>query len=111
MNAATNLRSENGGLLATDNPVIFDARGKEYRSTITAFEKEKLITLESKQGPITARYSYKITSSATGCDLIISIELQTSGFAKLIKPLLAFVVWNTDKDQGERIKSAVGAGT
>ena len=89
-----------------DNPVDFDARGKEYRSNITAFTAGKLIERQSVQRPFIAHCRYELQPASTGSDLAITIQLEARGFAKIMKPIIAMAVWQTDKDQCDRIKQA-----
>lgn len=107
MTSATNLRTKDGGSLSATNPIMFDARGKTYETAITRFRAPVELELESNQGPFTARYRYELESTGDATRLVMTISFGATGFARLIKPLVAAAVWKTDQDQGERIAAAV----
>ena len=96
------------GETATGARVIFQARGKERESVITACEAGRLVTLRSSQGPVTADYTYEIEPlDESRCRVSLEAECRFSGLAKLMSPIIGMAIRRADGGQIAALKSVV----
>ena len=98
------LRTEDGAPLRLGSRLLFTARGGEHASEVTVFEPGAGLTLCSKQGPFTATYRYELASRNSGCVASLRIDCEATGVAKLLSPLIKWLMWRTDRGQLDAIK-------
>lgn len=102
------IRSQDGGPLALQSRLLFSARGAERNSDVVAYEPERLITLSSTQGPITATYEYRLRPEGAVTLARLRADCVAKGPARLIAPLLRPLIRRADQGQLERLKAAIG---
>lgn len=109
MNGVESMRAENGTELG--GILSFEARGKTRRSEIAAVEPGRLIALDTEQGAVTARYTYRLDPAATATRVRLTAELGTAGFvSNLLAPLIRMAVRRTDSGQLEALRAAIEQG-
>lgn len=102
------IRSQDGRPLALRSRLLFSARGAERTSEVVAYESQRLITLSSSQGPITATYEYSLRSEGAAAVAKLRADCVAKGPARLIAPLLRPLIRRADQGQLERLKAAIG---
>ena len=60
MTSVDGLRTADGGPLRDGTRLVFTVRGAERESEVVEFETERLLSLRSTQGPVTATYRYEL---------------------------------------------------
>lgn len=86
----------------------FHARGKMHQTEVTAFQDGKLITLTSKQGGMTAAYTYTITPiNGEKAEITLDVTCRPSGLLVLFGPLFAWVMKRADGEQMSNLKQAI----
>ena len=77
----------------------FSARGKERESEITAVAPGRKVSLTSRQGPVSATYTYTCTPDGRGTCLRLVADCRIRGPLKLLGPLLRTAIRRTDGGQ------------
>jgi hypothetical protein len=104
-------------LHADENPkagmkLTYRIRGKEHPMTITAWQPEKRLTLESFQGGITATYAYSFRRVDGGTQVELDATCSAEGgFWKFILPLARFMMERADRKQLDALRTLVEATT
>ena len=96
------------GPLGIGTQLRFKARGKERETRVTAFDPGKLIALTSTQGGVTATYTYAVTPSGDGTDMVLKATCNAAGFWKLLHPVIVLAMKNSDSSQLANLKRAMG---
>lgn len=74
-------------------------RGKERLSEITALEPGRSVTLRSKQGGVTADYTYRVAAADGGSRLTLVADVTMRGAWVLTGPALRAVIRRSDSGQ------------
>jgi uncharacterized protein YndB with AHSA1/START domain len=77
----------------------FTTRGKERTSEIAALDPGRSITLRSRQGGVTADYTYAVEPTATGSRVTLAVEVATRGAWALAAPMIRAAIRRTDSSQ------------
>jgi hypothetical protein len=91
------LRDE--GPLAAGTTLIFTARGKERRGTITAVEPGRSLTLRSVQGGVTADYVYTCDPQNGATRVSLVADCTMTGPVRLLGPLIRYAIRRADGGQ------------
>jgi carbon monoxide dehydrogenase subunit G len=87
--------------------VTFRARGREHTSTVS--EDGTAVTLESVQGAVTARYTYRLDPAGDGTRATLAADVVTRGALSLFAPLIRTMIRRTDGTQLEHLREAAEA--
>ena len=103
-----NIRCADGAVRAGAT-LLFRARGAEQRSQVCAFEAPRTLTLESKQGGVTARYSYELEAPTAHTTRVrLRAQCRTEGVLwNLLAPLIAFAMRRADSGQLRALRRAL----
>jgi uncharacterized protein YndB with AHSA1/START domain len=99
------LRAEGPTTVGTE--LVFRARGKERRSEIAALEPGRSITLRSRQGGVTADYTYGVEPSGAGSRATLTADVRTSGVWALLGPVIRAAIRKEDSGQLEALARAI----
>ena len=95
-----------GGPTAVGTELVFCARGKERRSEIVAVEPGRSVTLRSRQGGVTADYTYTVEPAGTGSRAILTADVVTSDAWALLGPVIRAAIRRQDSGQLEKLDGA-----
>jgi uncharacterized protein YndB with AHSA1/START domain len=87
------------GPTAVGTPLRFTARGKERTSEIAALDPGRSITLRSRQGGVTADYTYSVAPEGTGSRLTLVADVATRGAWALVGWAVRAAIRRTDSGQ------------
>src|SRR4051794_32585570 len=87
------------GPTAVGTSLRFTARGKERTSEIAARDPGRSITLRSRQGGVTADYTYAVEPTAAGSRVTLVAEVATRGAWTLAGPMIRAAIRRTDASQ------------
>jgi uncharacterized protein YndB with AHSA1/START domain len=87
------------GPTAVGTTLRFTARGKERISEITAVEPGRSVTLRSRQGGVTADYTYGVEPSGPGTRVTLVADVVTRGAWALAGPMIRAAIRRTDAGQ------------
>jgi uncharacterized protein YndB with AHSA1/START domain len=87
------------GPTAVGTTLRFTTRGKERTSEIAALDPGRSITLRSRQGGVTADYTYGVEPTATGSRVTLVAEVATRGAWALAGPMIRTAIRRTDAAQ------------
>ena len=79
--------------------LVFRARGKERRSEIAALDPGRSITLRSRQGGVTADYTYTVESAGTGSRATLAVDVRVTGIWTLLGPVIRGAIRRQDSGQ------------
>jgi uncharacterized protein YndB with AHSA1/START domain len=99
------LRAE--GPTAVGTELVFTARGKGRRSEIVALDPGRSITLRSRQGGVTADYTYTVEPSGTGCRATLTADVRTAGLWALLGPVIRAAIRREDTGQLDALARAL----
>ncbi|GAA3162862.1 hypothetical protein GCM10010531_13480 [Blastococcus jejuensis] len=99
-----------GGPTAVGTELVFRARGKSRRSEIVALDPGRSITLRSRQGGVTADYTYAVEAQGAGSRATLTAEVRTTGAWTLLAPVIRAAIRREDARQLDRLAQAL-AGT
>jgi uncharacterized protein YndB with AHSA1/START domain len=97
------------GPTAVGTTLVFRARGKDRRSEIVALEPGRSITLRSKQGGVTADYTYAVEPTGPGSRATLTADVGTSGVWSLLGPVIRAAIRKEDTGQLEALERALAA--
>lgn len=83
----------------------FHARGKSRTSEISHVVEGREVTLTSRQGPVSADYSYRCEPEGEGTRLALVADCEIRGPLRLLGPLLRRAMARTDGGQLRALKS------
>jgi uncharacterized protein YndB with AHSA1/START domain len=87
------------GPIAVGTTLRFTTRGKERTSEIAALDPGRSITLRSRQGGVTADYTYAVAPTAAGSRATLVAEVATRGVWALAGPMIRAAIRRTDAAQ------------
>ena len=87
------------GPTAVGTSLRFTTRGKERTSEIAALDPGRSITLRSRQGGVTADYTYRVEPAAAGSRVTLVAEVVTRGAWGLAGPMIRAAIRRTDSAQ------------
>ena len=89
----------------------FHTRGRMHQTEVTTFDPENhTIALTSKQGNITATYTYTVMEGThINSTISMHVTCQASGLMVLFQPILLWVMKRTDSSQLANLKAALAA--
>ncbi|MCY3571644.1 MAG: SRPBCC family protein [Chloroflexi bacterium] len=89
--------------------VQFSARGQDRESVIAQCEPGRSVTLQSRQGGVTADYRYSIEPvGESSCLVSLEADCQFSGLPfRLLGPLIGFAIRRTDGGQIAALKRVI----
>jgi uncharacterized protein YndB with AHSA1/START domain len=91
------IRADGGTQVGTT--LRFVTRGRERTSVIAALDPGRSITLRSRQGGVTADYSYAVAPAAGGTRVTLVADVVTRGAWLLVAPLIRAAIRRTDAGQ------------
>jgi uncharacterized protein YndB with AHSA1/START domain len=92
------------GPTAVGTELVFRARGKDRRSEIVALDPGRSITLRSRQGGVTADYTYSVEPAGAGSRATLTADVRTSGLWALLGPVIRGAVRREDAGQLEALE-------
>jgi uncharacterized protein YndB with AHSA1/START domain len=101
------LRAE--GPTAVGTELVFLARGKERRSEIVALEPGRSLTLRSRQGGVTADYTYAVAPAGSGSRATLTADVRTSGVWALLGPVIRAAIRKEDSGQLDALARVIAA--
>ena len=77
----------------------FTAPGKERTSEIAALDAGRSVTLRSRQGGVTADYTYGVETAGAGSRVTLVADVATRGAWVLAGPMIRAAIRKTDRGQ------------
>src|SRR4051794_39767680 len=77
----------------------FSTRGKERSSEIAALDPGRSVTLRSRQGGVTADYTYTVGTDAGCTRVTLVVDVRTRGLWTLAAPVIRAAIRRTDSGQ------------
>ena len=77
------------------------------RSEIVALDPGRSITLRSKQGGVTADYTYAVEPSGAGSRATLTADVRTSGLWALLGPVIRAAIRKEDAGQLDALERAL----
>lgn len=107
-----------GGIdsMAADGPtqvgttLVFHARGRSRPSEITHVVEGREVTLTSRQGPVSASYTYRCEPDGDGTRLHLVADCTIRGPLRIVGLLLRRAIARTDGGQLRALKQVLEAG-
>jgi uncharacterized protein YndB with AHSA1/START domain len=87
------------GATAVGTTLRFTVRGKDRTSEIAALAPGRSVTLRSRQGGVTADYTYGVEPSGPGSRVTLTAEVETRGAWSLAGPMIRAAIRRTDGGQ------------
>ena len=87
------------GPTAVGTELVFRARGKERRSEIVAVDPGRSVTTRSRQGGVTADYTYRVEPDGEGSRVTLTADVRTSGLWALLGPVIRAAIRKEDAGQ------------
>jgi uncharacterized protein YndB with AHSA1/START domain len=97
------------GATAVGTTLRFTARGKERVSEIASLDPGRSITLRSRQGGVTADYTYGVEAAGPGSRVTLVAEVVTRGAWTLAGRAIRAAVRRTDRGQLDAFDRALAA--
>jgi len=97
------------GPTAVGTELVFQARGKERRSEIVALEAGRSVTLRSRQGGVTADYTYAVEPSGVGSRATLTADVCTSDLWALLGPVIRGAIRKEDSGQLDELARELSA--
>jgi carbon monoxide dehydrogenase subunit G len=97
------------GPTAVGTELVFLARGKERRSEIVALDVGRAVTLRSRQGGVTAEYTYAVEPAGTGSRATLTADVRTAGLWALLGPVIRAAIRKEDSGQLEALARVIAA--
>ena len=89
--------------------LVFRARGKERRSEIAELDPGRSITLRSRQGGVTADYTYTVESAGTGSRATLAVDVRVTGIWTLLGPVIRGAIRRQDSGQLDEFARTMAA--
>lgn len=96
-----------GGPTAVGTELVFRARGRNRRSEIVAFDPGRSITLHSRQGGVTADYTYAVEAQGAGSRATLTADVRTTGAGALLAPVIRVAIRREDAGQLEELATTL----
>jgi uncharacterized protein YndB with AHSA1/START domain len=87
------------GPTAVGTTLTFTARGKERTSEISALAPGRSVTLRSRQGGVTADYTYGVEPAGPASRVTLVADVATRGAWALAGPMIRAAIRRTDRGQ------------
>jgi carbon monoxide dehydrogenase subunit G len=87
------------GPTAVGTTLVFRARGKDRRSEIVAVDPGRSVTLRSRQGGVTADYTYGVEPAGEGSRVTLTADVTTAGVWALLGPVIRAAIRKEDSGQ------------
>ena len=87
------------GPTAVGTTLVFQARGKERRSEIVAVDPGRSVTLRSRQGGVTADYTYGVEPDGGSSRVTLTANVTTAGVWALLGPVIRAAMRKEDSGQ------------
>src|SRR5688500_5961611 len=87
------------GPTAVGTTLRFTTRGKERTSEIAALDAGRSVTLRSRQGGVTADYTYGVEPTAGGSRVTLVADVASRGAWVLAGPMIRAAIRRTDRGQ------------
>jgi uncharacterized protein YndB with AHSA1/START domain len=97
------------GPTAVGTELVFLTRGKQRRSEIVALEPGRSVTLRSRQGGVTADYTYTVDPAGSGSRATLTADVRTSGLWVLLGPVIRSAIRKEDSGQLEALARVIAA--
>jgi uncharacterized protein YndB with AHSA1/START domain len=97
------------GDTAVGTTLRFTTRGKDRTSEIAALQPGRSVTLRSRQGGVTADYTYGVEPSGPGSRVTLVAEVVTRGAWSLAGPAIRAAIRRTDSGQLDAFAREVAA--
>jgi uncharacterized protein YndB with AHSA1/START domain len=98
------------GHTAVGTTLRFISRGKERTSQIAALDSGRSITLRSRQGGVTAEYTYTVEPAHSGTRVTLTADVRTRGAWTLAGPAIRAAIRRSDVRQVEALDRELAAG-
>ena len=98
------------GPTAVGTTLLFISRGKERTSEIAALDSGRSITLRSRQGGVTAEYTYTVEPAHPGSRVTLTADVRTRGAWTLAGPAIRAAIRRSDVRQVEALDRELAAG-
>ena len=95
------------GPTAVGTTLVFRARGKDRRSEIVALDPGRSMTLRSRQGGVTADYTYAVEPSGVGSRATLTADVRASGLWSLLGPMIRAAIRKEDAGQLDALERAL----
>ncbi|MCO1654120.1 SRPBCC family protein [Pseudonocardia humida] len=95
------------GGTAPGSVVTFWTRGRSRTGTIAAVEPERALIVESVQGGVTARYTYRLRPSGSGTTARLTAEVATTGPWTLLGPVVRGAIRRADAGQLDALRDVL----
>jgi uncharacterized protein YndB with AHSA1/START domain len=97
------------GPLDVGTTLRFVTRGKERTSEIAALDPRRSITLRSRQGGVTADYTYVLRPAGAGSRVSLDVDVATRGLWSLAAPPIRAAIRRTDAGQLDALDRELAA--
>jgi uncharacterized protein YndB with AHSA1/START domain len=97
------------GPTAVGTELVFRARGKDWRSEIMAVDPGRSVTLRSRQGGVTADYTYAVEPAGSGSRATLTADVQTSGIWAVLGPVIRTAIRRQDTGQLDALARVIAA--
>jgi uncharacterized protein YndB with AHSA1/START domain len=91
------------GPTAVGTELVFRARGKDRRSEIVALDPGRSVTLRSRQGGVTADYTYAVAPEGAGTRATLTADVRAAGAWALLGPVIRAAIRREDAGQLEKL--------
>jgi uncharacterized protein YndB with AHSA1/START domain len=87
----------------------FTSRGKERTSEITAVDPGRSVTLRSRQGGVTADYTYAVAPADGGSRVSLHADVGTTGVWAVVAPAIRAAIRRADAGQLDALDRELAA--
>jgi uncharacterized protein YndB with AHSA1/START domain len=77
----------------------FTSRGRDRTAEITAVDPGRSVTLRSRQGGVTADYTYRVDPVGSGCRVTLDADVHTRGAWAVLAPVIRAAIRRSDAGQ------------
>jgi uncharacterized protein YndB with AHSA1/START domain len=98
------------GPTAVGTVVRFATRGRDRRSEVAALDPGRSVTLRSRQGGVTADYTYPVEAAVPGTRVTLVADVRTRGAWTLAAPAIRAAIRRTDAGQLDALDRELSAG-
>ncbi len=99
------IRAEGPTVVGTE--LVFQTRGKDRRSEVVAVEPGRSVTLRSRQGGVTADYTYSVEPADEGSRVTLTADVRTAGLWALLGPVIRAAIRKEDSGQLDALARAL----
>jgi len=84
--------------------ITFRTRGRTRTGTISAVDPERALTLDSVQGGVTARYTYRLEQRGSATAARLTADVAAKGALALLAPVIRAAIRRTDSGQLDALR-------